>query len=68
MGETMPRWFKERVNTRFGTMPCIMDFGRRVLESAICVEYLEDKWPGRGTPLMPSGARLAQLAPRSAVP
>ena len=57
LGEDKPRWFKERVSPRFGTVPCIIDFNRRVFESAICIEYLEDKFAGRGTQLMPSGAR-----------
>ena len=56
LGEDKPRWFKERVSPRFGTVPCIIDFNRRVFESAICVEYLEDKFPGRGTQLLPTGA------------
>jgi glutathione S-transferase len=49
------------VSPRFGTVPCIIDFGRRVFESAICVEFVEDRFPDRGTPLMPPGAPL--LAP-----
>ena len=57
LGEDKPRWFKERVSPRFGTVPCIIDFNRRVFESSIIIEYLEDKFPGRGTQLMPSGAR-----------
>ena len=54
LGDDKPAWFRERVSPTFGTVPCILDYGRCVFESAICVEYLEDKFAGRGTRLLPA--------------
>ncbi len=56
LGDDKPAWFKEHVDPRFGTVPCVYDHGRGVFESAIVVEYLEEKFAGRGTALMPQGA------------
>ena len=63
LGEDKPEWFKDSINPS-GTVPCIVDAGRAVFESAICVEYLEDKFPGRGTALLPAGASVAPLRGR----
>ena len=37
-----------------GTVPCIFDAGAGVFESAFVVEFLEERFPGRGTALMPA--------------
>ncbi len=55
LGEDKPAWYAPCFNPA-GTVPAIYDAGKPVFESALCVEYLEDKFPGRGTALLPSGA------------
>ncbi len=61
LGDDKPAWFKEHINPRFGTVPCVYDHGQGVFESVIVVEYLEEKFAGRGTALMPQGALLCVL-------
>ncbi len=34
-------------------MPCFYDAGRPVFESAILLEYFEDKFPSKGTGVVP---------------
>jgi len=53
LGDAKPVWFQHSINP-LGTVPCIYDSADGVFESAICVEYLEDKFPGQGTQIMPS--------------
>ncbi len=55
LGEDKPDWYKDTINPA-GTVPCIFDAGKPIFESHFCVEYLEDKFPGRGTPLLPPDA------------
>ena len=55
LGEKKPVWYKDKVNP-FGTVPCIYEGTRGVFESAVCVEYLDEKFAGRGTPLFPGDA------------
>lgn len=54
LGKNKPTWYAE-VNAS-GTVPCIYNQGRAVFESAICAEWAEDAFPGRGTALMPADA------------
>lgn len=56
LGEDKPAWYAAAFNPA-GTVPAIYDDGAPVFESALCVEYLEDKFPGRGTALLPPGAQ-----------
>ena len=56
LGLDKPAWYKESGVNPSGTVPCIYDAGAPVFESAICVEYLEDKFAGRGTALLPADA------------
>ena len=56
LGDDKPPWFKAEISPQFGTVPAVMDHGRGVFESAIIVEYLQDKFPDRGTHLLPGGA------------
>lgn len=44
-------------------MPTVWDSGLPVYESALIVEYLDDRWPGRGTALLPADA-VARAAVR----
>ncbi len=55
LGEDKPAWYAAAVNPEFGTVPCVYDGGRPVFESPIVLEYLEDKFPHTGTPLLPGG-------------
>jgi glutathione S-transferase len=55
LGEDKPAWYAASFNPA-GTVPAIYDHGKPVFESALCVEFLEDRFPGRGTALLPSGA------------
>jgi len=41
----------------YGTVPCLYVDGKGVFESPIICEFVEDKWPDRGTKLMPDGRR-----------
>jgi len=51
--EAKPAWYLE-VNPR-GTVPALRTTdGRVILESAVCVEYLDEAYPNQGTALMPS--------------
>lgn len=52
LGETKPAWYARDVNPA-GTVPCLIDNGESVFESLICAEYLDDKYPEKGTKLMP---------------
>ena len=61
LGEDKPAWYAANFNPA-GTVPAIYDDGKPVFESALCVEYLEDKFPGRGTALLPPGA-LGEASP-----
>jgi glutathione S-transferase len=65
LGEDKPAWYKEHISPAFGTLPCVYDAGTGVFESAIIVEYLEDKFPGRGTALLPTEC---VATPRRAAP
>jgi len=60
LGEKKPEWYKRDVNPA-GTVPCIYDNGDGIFESAICAEYVEDKYPNQGTALFPGspGERAA---------
>ena len=56
LGDAKPPWFGDVINPRFGTVPCMVDHGAGVFESPIVVEFLDEKFAGRGTALMPTGA------------
>mmetsp|Transcript_14489 Transcript_14489/g.28041 ORF Transcript_14489/g.28041 Transcript_14489/m.28041 type:complete len:314 (+) Transcript_14489:46-987(+) len=53
--DTKPAFYMESVNPS-GTVPCLYDDGNAVFESLICAEFVEDKFPGQGTTLLPSDA------------
>ena len=40
----------------FGTVPCIYDGDRGVFESAVCMEYIDEKFPTDGLKLFPGDA------------
>lgn len=52
LGENKPKWYGEHFNPA-ATVPCMYVDGRPVFESAILVEFLEEKYPGKGARLMP---------------
>jgi len=52
LGDAKPEWYQKQVN-EFGTVPCVFDDGKPVYESLICSEYLDDRFHGRGTALLP---------------
>jgi len=52
LGANKPAWYKDEVNP-LGTVPCLIDDGDKIFESLICAEYLDEKFAGQGTPLMP---------------
>lgn len=47
-----PAWYKEKVNP-LATVPTVYFDGKPVFESNLVVEYLEDKFPGKGNDLLP---------------
>jgi len=51
LGKRKQEWFSQ-INP-YGTVPCLYDDGKAIFESLFVVEYLEDKFPGRGTALLP---------------
>lgn len=62
-----PGWYTEQVNP-FGTVPCIYDEGRGIFESMNVAEYLEEKFAGHGTSLLPAATGpAADPAARAAV-
>ena len=38
----------------YGTVPCLYDSGKAVFESLNVAEYVDDKYPNKGTKLMPN--------------
>lgn len=56
LGKTKPKWYQANGINPAGTVPAIWDNGVPVFESSVNVEYLEDKFPGRGVALFPEDA------------
>jgi len=57
LGPSKPKWYAAEINES-GTVPCLFDNGKPVFESMIVSEYLEDKYKGSGTSLLPSDPYL----------
>merc|ERR1711862_507438 len=53
LGESKPAWYKESIN-RLGTVPFVMDDGKAIYESLLVVTYFEEKYPDKGTSLLPA--------------
>jgi len=61
LGEGKPAWYQATVNP-LGTVPALFQDGNAIFESNIVAEYLDEKYPGRGTQLLPSDpAKRAQV-------
>lgn len=52
----------------YGTVPCLYVDGKGVFESPTICEFVEDKWPSRGTKLMPDGRRDCFFLPWACLP
>jgi len=55
LGADKPAWYVEKINPR-GTVPTLEHEGKFIFESLIIAEYISDRFPEQGTPLMPKDA------------
>lgn len=52
LGKKKQEWYVKEINPS-GTIPCIIDDGKKVTESLLGAEYLEDRFPDRGNSILP---------------